>query len=221
MSQQTTALSILLAVCAPLAAGDTLTKETITYYGQQHSYFLFVPTSATPNAPLLMLLHGSGHDGQSLIDPWKELAGREGIILVAPSSLNPATWQAGLDGPGALVGIVDAVRQRHGFDPKRKYLFGHSAGAIFSMFLALRQPGYFAAIAAHAGELRPTDEPWLPTATAKTPIQLQVGTEDPLFPAENVRHTRDVFRSAGFEFELKEIPGHDQRLLHHLGSGEP
>ena len=38
---------------------------------------------------------------------------------------------------------------------------------------------------------------------------MQVGTEDPVFPLENVRHSRDVFMAAGFEFELKEIAGHD------------
>jgi len=38
---------------------------------------------------------------------------------------------------------------------------------------------------------------------------MQVGTEDALFPLEEVRHTHDVFQAAGFEFELKEIAGHD------------
>jgi poly(3-hydroxybutyrate) depolymerase len=207
MSYRAVALSVLLTPFALLGANDALTKETLTYDGQQHSYFLFVPATAASNAPLLMLLHGSGHDGQSLIDPWKELASREGVILIAPSSINPDTWQAVIDGPRPLVAIIDAVRQKHTFDPKRKYLFGHSAGAIFSLFLALREPGFFAAIAAHAGVLK--DESWLPTATVKTPIQMQVGTEDPIFPLENVRHTRDLFQAAGFEFELKEIAGHD------------
>ena len=156
-----------------------------------------------------MLLHGSGHDGQSLIDPWKELASHEGVILVAPSSINPNTWQPTVDGPGQVVAIIDAIRQNHAFDPKRTYLFGHSAGAVFSLFLAARAPGMFAAIAAHAGALDPAHEVWLATAAVKTPIQMQVGTVDDAFPLEDVRHTRDLFQAAGFEFELKEIAGHD------------
>jgi predicted esterase len=208
MSCRAVALSILLAPLTLLAGNDSLTKETLTYNNQQHNYFLFIPAAATPNAPLLMLLHGSGRDGQSLIDPWKNFASREGIILVAPSSINPNSWFNN-ESPELLVEVIDAVRRKHTFDPRRRYLFGHSAGANYSLFLAVAWPGYFAAIAAHAGALSPDYEEWLPTVTAKAPIHMQVGTVDPVYPLENVRHTRDLFRAAGFQFELIEIAGHD------------
>jgi hypothetical protein len=34
---------------------------------------------ASQNPPALLLLHGSGHHGMSLIDPWKDLAAKDGI----------------------------------------------------------------------------------------------------------------------------------------------
>ena len=43
----------------------------------------------------------------------------------------------------------------------------------------------------------------------KTPIHMQVGTEDATFPLEGVTRTREVFQNAGFKFTLKEIAGHD------------
>jgi poly(3-hydroxybutyrate) depolymerase len=203
-------LSLLLPLLLTGASGE-IHKETLEIDGRQHVYFVFVPSAAPvpSGAPLLMLLHGSGHDGMSQIDPWKELAGKEGIILVAPSSIVPAQWQAPLDGPEPLIAIGDTVRQKYSADPKRVYLFGHSAGAAFSLLLALAKQDYFAAIAAHAGALDARAESLVSQVTRKTPIQMQVGTRDPLFPLADVRHTRDVFVAAGFAFDLKEIPQHD------------
>ena len=201
-------LAALLLPCA-LFGADQLTKQTLQTEGRTHTYYVFAPESATAKAPLLVLLHGSGHDGRSLIDPWRVLAAKEGIVLVAPNSVDPSQWQAPLDGPAALVTIVDAVREKHAIDGTRIYLFGHSGGAGFALLLALGKPGYFAAIAVHASALHPKAEGLVQQVTVKTPIQVQVGTQDPFFPLAAVRHTRDLFVAAGFEFELKEIPGHD------------
>jgi poly(3-hydroxybutyrate) depolymerase len=108
-----------------------LSKQKIDFEGKRHDYFVFVPDTASNGAPapLLILLHGSGHDGRSLLDPWKKLAAKEGIILLAPNAQNPVAWQSPADGPGALIGIADFVKKQQGADPNRVYLFGHSAGA--------------------------------------------------------------------------------------------
>lgn len=190
-------------------ANDALTKESLQTGGRQHGYFLFVPTSASAGAPLLVLLHGSGHDGRSLIDPWRQLASKEGIVLVAPNSIDPSVWQAPTDGPEPLVAIIETVLHKYSLDGKRIYLFGHSGGAAFGLLLAIGKPGYFAAIAVHAGALHAKAEGLVQQVTVKTPIQVQVGARDPEFPLSAVRHTRDLFAAAGFEFELREIAGHD------------
>ena len=61
---------------------------------------------------MLVLLHGSGHDGRSLLDPWKKLATREGLVLVAPNAQNSAAWQSPADGPKALIAIAEAVKKQ-------------------------------------------------------------------------------------------------------------
>ena len=204
------ALTLILPLVLAAASGE-VRKESLKIDGRQHVYFVFVPhTPPGPSgAPLLMLLHGSGHDGLSLLDPWKELASKEGIVLVAPNSINPAEWQAPVDGPEPLVAIADAVRRKYAVDPQRVYLFGHSGGAAFALLMALAKQDYFAAIAVHAAALHPKAEALVQEVTHKTPIQLQVGTADQYFPLAAVRHTRDLFAAAGFAFELKEIPQHD------------
>ncbi len=203
-----------IALVLPLAlrgASAPVSKEVLTVDGREHAYFLFVPKIApTPSGPpMLLLLHGSGHDGRSLLDPWKRMAAREGIVLVAPNALDPTRWQAPADGPEPLLAIAQAVGQKYHVDSHRIYLFGHSAGAVFALLMPIAKPEYFAAIAVHAGALLHGAETMLQEVSRKTPIQVQVGTEDRLFPLPEVRRTRDVFVAAGFPFELKEIPRHD------------
>src|ERR1035441_9169260 len=138
------ALTLILPLALSAASGD-VHKESLKIDGRQHVYFVFAPNSppGPSGSPLLMLLHGSGHDGLSLLDPWKELASKEGIVLVAPNSINPAEWQAPVDGPEPLVAIADAVRQKYAVDPRRVYLFGHSGGAAFALLMAIGKQDYF------------------------------------------------------------------------------
>ena len=216
MSRHALRMAVACALALSLlAASGGVTKESITFDGKRHEYFLFVPDRAAGSgpAPMLMLLHGSGHDGRSLADPWKKLAAQEGLILVAPSSQNPALWQSPLDGPKALIAIANAVKEQYGADPNRIYLFGHSAGAVFALYMSVWEPQYFAAIAIHAGSTTAQEESELrkvlPDLARKTPIQIQVGTRDPFFPLPAVRATRDLFSAAGFTIDLREIPEHD------------
>jgi poly(3-hydroxybutyrate) depolymerase len=207
----------VMAMLLPLTlvAAPKVSRETLDVGGQKHEYFVFAPKTVEdqPGVPVLLLLHGSGRDGLSQIEPWKDLASREGIILVAPNAVNPRMWQIPLDGPEPLIAIVEAVRSEYRADSNRVYLFGHSAGAVFSLYMACEKPNYFAAIAAHAGAV-PADAEEdvvrvLKTIERKTPILVQVGTNDPAFSVASVRRTQALFVQAGFPFDVKEIPHHD------------
>jgi poly(3-hydroxybutyrate) depolymerase len=208
--------SILLIICAcsVFAASGTIRKEALEIAGAKHDYFVFAPNTAgnTP-APMIVLLHGSGRDGRSLLDPWRKLAGREGVILLAPNAINSVAWQTVLDGPGALISIVENVKKHYAVDPGRIYLFGHSGGAVFALLMLLWEPRYFAAISVHAGAFPEWSKAEAERAARgtdrKTPIQIQVGTEDPLFPLQEVRQTRDLLAAAGFTVDLREIAHHD------------
>ena len=101
------------------------------------------------------------------------------------------------------------IRVKHDIvDPRRMYVFGHSAGAIHGLGLGLLESEYFAAVAAHAGLVTKDYQPVLAQARRKTPMAIWVGTDDRLFPVAAVRQTRDALNSAGFETKLTEIKGH-------------
>jgi predicted esterase len=166
--------------------------HTLGVDGASRSYFAYPPIAPEQPAPLLLLLHGSGGDGDSLVREWRRAADTHGIILIAPNAAE----------------IDDASAHYH-VDRSRLYLFGHSAGACWALQLVLLDPDLFAAVAVHAGLIPIEAHGLIDQARGFTPIQIQVGTHDRFFPVSMVRTTVDKLASSGFQVELIEIPRHD------------
>ena len=192
-------------------AKDEITKELITSQGKTRAYYLYVPSTlkqGTP-APLIVMLHGSGRIGISLVEKWKDLAKKEGIIIAGPDSSNPRGWGSPQDGPDYLHDLIEELKTKYSINPRRVYLFGHSAGASFALEMSLMESQYFAATAIHAGALQRDEFDLIDLAKRKIPIYIQVGDSDQFFPLKAVRATRDALNEKGFATELTEIPGHD------------
>ena len=210
------ALTLALIIAAPPVHGATLgkvTKEQFIHGARRISYYLFVPKQPTApaSAPLIVLLHGSGRDGSSLIDPWKKLAETEGIVLLAPDAQNSQGWDVPGDGPEPLCSLVDHLRQSLPvINARRMYMFGHSAGAVFVLFMAMLESDYFAAGALHAGAWRSHDEfASVETLGRKIPLALTVGDSDRFFPVADVEATAEALRKVGVPAQVKVIPSHD------------
>lgn len=105
--------------------------------------------------------------------------------------------------------VVEALKGKYPIDERRVYLFGHSDGAEFAIFMSLLESEYFAAMAIHAGALSPEDSWVVARATRKIPMAIWVGDRDAFFPLKLVRGTRDLLVSRGFSVELNEMPNHD------------
>ena len=204
------ACGVLLLLPISAAAADKATKETFSSGGRTRTYYLLVPESAKKAGPppLIVLLHGSGRDGKSLLDPWTPLAKKEGLVLAAPDALTPQGWRVPDDGPEFLYDLVEMLTTQFKIDKQRVYLFGHSAGAGHALVMALLESEYFAAVAVHAGALPESSFPMMERAARKTPIAIWVGTNDAFFPLSVVRATRDALKAQGFRPELTEISGH-------------
>jgi poly(3-hydroxybutyrate) depolymerase len=202
-------LCALLVISGLAAEPGKITKEQIDFAGKKRGYSLFVPAGSTEAAPLVVLLHGSGRNGLSQVERWKDLAAKEGIILAGPDALTPSAWQPRDDGPAFLHALVEKLKAGHRIDGRRVYLFGHSAGAEHALMMALLESEYFAAAAIHAGALRPEEFRIIDYATRKTPMQILVGTKDQYFPLPLVRGTHEALKAKGFEVKYREIAGHD------------
>lgn len=215
---RTPAVVLLAALLAPAVAFATAKpeKQTITFEGKERVYYTFAPEKfvATPQklaapAPLLLLLHGSGRDGMSQINEWHALAEKEGLVLVAPDSANSREWSMGVDGPEFLHEVVEAARAKYSIDGKRMYLFGHSAGAVFALYMSVMESQYFAAAGVHAGAMSEDFYPYLDLARRKLPLAIWVGTEDPYFSPALVKKTQGELQKHGFDVQMFEMKGHD------------
>ncbi len=190
---------------------EKIAKETIEFSGKKRTFYLYVPkgvTQAAP-APLILLLHGSGRNGLSLVEKWKDLAAKENFIIVGPDAANSRGWNIPQDGPDFLHALVESLKAKQPVNPRRIYLFGHSAGAVFSLFMSLYESEYFAAMSIHAGMLTPDNYSAIGLAQRKMPMLIIVGTNDAFFPLKDVRATRDELNKRGFSVQLTEVPKHD------------
>jgi len=202
-------LIALVVLAAPLtAAADKITRDTFDAQGRPRTFYFYRPQSAGEQAPLLVLLHGSGRNGLSLVERWKDLASKEGVILAGPDALDSGGWNTATDGPDFLHDLVELLKTRQPIDPKRVYLFGHSAGAIHGLLMGLLESQYFAAAAVHAGALPPDEYAYAKQAARRIPMAIWVGTNDAFFPLSAVRATRDALTAAGLPVALTEIKGH-------------
>lgn len=206
-------LAFLILFTPALSAQDKsnkIVKESIVSNQKKRTYYLLVPASVTGPAPLVVLLHGSGRNGLSLVEKWKDLAIKEGVIIVAPDAAGGDGWITPRDGPAFLHDVTEELKSKYPINPRRIYLFGHSGGAVFALMMSMAESEYFAATAVHAGAFRLRDEfQTIEQARRKIPLAIWVGTVDRFFPLADVRATRDALRAKGFTIDVTEMPGHD------------
>jgi poly(3-hydroxybutyrate) depolymerase len=211
------ALFVLIYASAASASGK-ITRSVIRFENKDRICTFFLPDGVTGPRPAILLLHGSGRNGRIMIDEWKDLAQKEGILLVAPDAYHAESWNLNWDSPDFLRFAIGKLHELHAVDLHRIYIFGHSAGAEYALILALLDSRLYAATAIHAGMLLPDFYSYLPKAERRMPIAIWSGDSDPNFPAVTVRDTAQRFEKNGFAVKLTIMPHHDHN--YYAVSGE-
>lgn len=179
----------------------------------------FVPATS-PNAPTLLLLHGTGGDENDLLELGKVLA--PGAALLSPRGKvlengMPRFFRRLAEGvfdeddlkarTHELADFVAQAAAAYGFDANNVFAAGYSNGANIAAGLLLLQPEVLrAAILLHA---------MVPLVPEKTPdltgtsVFLSAGRFDPMVTAANAQRLADMLQECGANVQLHwENGGH-------------
>lgn len=192
---------------------DYVAPEYLNQYKQSTSgilskttYYLYPSANLNTQRPiaLIMLLHGAGRDGRSMIDKWKPLADKGNIILAAPNSKKGA-WTNN-DDIEVFRKITKDIEERIGTAINNKFAFGHSSGAAHIITLANNYPDEWCAVSANAGYPNPKS---LPNYNeGGTPVQILLGTRDHIFNMDNALVVANHLSSHGHKVKFVKIPQH-------------
>lgn len=180
------------------SAGITL-KSEITLNGLRRTWKLFVPElSNNMKVPLVIILHGRGGNGESMIlltrKGFNRLAVRDGFLVAYPDGIE-LNWNDGrkdeqshdrahsenIDDVGFISEMIEKLKKDYNIDPSKVYVTGISNGAIMCYRLACELSEKIAAIAPVDGNFPAM---LLPQCSPLNPVSVLAinNTDDPLVP---------------------------------------
>lgn len=192
--------------------------RTISLGAGTRSTYLRLPSGYTPTRawPLLLALHGSTGSAataataaQQVRRDWAGWADSQGfVVLAVVGSQAQGGWGAPSDGAELGAALDDALAA-YNIERSRIYLWGFSAGAHFGHALALNNPDYFAAYGVSAGALEqyacsdsgaypPSCSALLAGTRPKIPVDIHLGSSDPLYVSYGAGNDAARFRNGGW-----------------------
>ena len=173
---------------------------------------------------LVVLCHGVGADGHDLIDlapgwapalPHAAFAAPDaperydmaplGRQWFSIADRTPARMEAGVAAAAAALDrFIDAELARLALPRDAYALMGFSQGAMTALYTGLRRKSAPHAVLAFSGALLAPER--LAEATARPPLLLVHGEDDPTVPVERSRAAERALRDAGFEVETLYVP---------------
>lgn len=243
------ALGALAAACSPLGllnavgprdrAARRVARGVAYGPGPRQAMDLYAPVlAAGETAPVLVFFYGGGWDsGSRGLYGWAAQAlAAQGFVVVMPDyRLAPdALFPVFIEDAAAATAEAARIAPRHGGDPERLGVIGHSAGAHLAMMITLDRrymaavgaPGLIKAAAGLAGpyEFLPFDVPASIQAFGRAPDPLMTqpitfaradapplwlghGTQDTVVHAEDTTLLNDRMRSVGGRSEATLYPG--------------
>jgi predicted esterase len=177
----------------------------------------FVPGPAA-NAPVLLLLHGTGGDENDLIPLSQQLLPGGAILSVRGKVLEngmPRFFRRLAEGvfdledlkrrTEELARFIEGARREYALHDSKIVAVGYSNGSNIAASLILREPHHLSGAVLFRAMV-----PFTPDAVPDLcgmPIFLSAGKRDPIIPGENTGRLAALFESGGAEVFIHWHPG--------------
>ena len=199
----------LLLFSLAAAAQDLQLQYTSAIDNTQQPYRLYIPPNHANPAPLVIAMHGTGGNENTLFDQHptlKQAADKHGIVVVSPNGRGVTEYRG--IGENDVLTLLEEVRKKHDIDPARIYLTGHSMGGTGAAYLAMRHPDVFAAAAPLAAAY---SFPWLARNLTAIPTLWIAGADDDEYYHRGVAVGLERLRKFGATAILESLPneGHN------------
>ena len=192
-------------------SGTGLSVQTVTEGGRP--FGLYVPSTYDPQTtwPLTVLLHGYGESGEGMALSFQEYAEAAGVVVLAPNSYS-VTWDLIafpetpyiVDRP-YIDNMLKWAFDRIAVDPARVSISGFSDGAIYALWLGLKNGDLFSRVAMLTPCLN------VPRIRTGTPLLfVSHGLDDSVRPIDACsREIVPELIEAGYTVEFVEYPSPD------------
>ena len=176
--------------------------------GRRRDGLVYVPPSYHRGraAPLLVLLHGAGADGEDILPVLEDYADAAGLLLLAPDSRD-VTWDAVGGSYGPDVSFLDRALAdtfaRYAVDPGRVAVSGFSDGASYALSLGITNGDLLGHVIAFSPGFM------VPAGQRGTPrLFISHGTRDRVLPIDVCsRRIVPPLQRAGYDVRYREFDG--------------
>ena len=192
------------------AKGDHERHYWFADTGEIMPYRVYVPSTwdGKKQLPMIFVLHGSTRDHNFYFDRdggiLGKLAEKNGYIVATTMGYRPnAGYRAGNSESDAMQSLELIVKEFNP-DPKRIYLFGHSAGGTGGWYLGTKYSERFAGLALSAFGTQPGAVQF--DRLQGIPLLVIVGSKDAPRTVETARTMAKAVAEKGFDTQFLEIP---------------
>lgn len=199
------------AILESVRAAADVRMDEFQRQAKQHTPVSFYPSDSTPKPMLIIALHGTGMDGQSMFDAIQETARNQNAILICPDALRPSgngfSWTYRDESEWFVNSLIDDAIKNHNADPDRVILIGFSQGANIALIMGQTQPDRFLAVVPICGHYEAQNASG---DVSPAPFYLISGARDP-WRATYLRAQED-FEQAGGVVQLRMLSGYGHQL---------
>lgn len=209
------------------ARGGSLAGVEVRTYrfeetGEMLEYAVYVSSRVKKDtkSPLVIVLHGRGVRPTTPMRFVSGPAERGGFIVAAPMGYNERGWYGEYESDRStpptlreysekdVMNVLALMRAEFDIDENRIYLMGSSMGGAGALYLAVKHPHLWAAVAAGAPPIRRTSETITNFAAIRhMPVMLVHGDRDALVAVDVSRRLANLMQELGMTYEYREIPG--------------